>query len=73
MYLWNLLGLISGWSFREKPRTLKVTLVSQSGLDDLTELSQTMKTLGHFSSYTFFLFCMHVCICTTCKACNHGV
>lgn len=73
MCLWNLLGLISGWSFRAKPRTLKVTLVSQSGLDDLTELSQTMKTLGHFSSYTLILFCMHVCICTACKACNHGV
>lgn len=60
MCLWSLLGLISGWGFRAKPRTLKVTLVSQSGLDDLTELTQTMKTLGHFSSYTLILFCMYV-------------
>lgn len=70
MCLWSLLGLISGWGFRAKPRTLKVTLVSQSGLDDLTELNN--EDTGPF----FFLyidFILYVCICTTCMACNHGV
>lgn len=71
MCLWSLLGLISGWSFRAKPRNLKVTLVSQSGLDDLIELNNE-DTGPFFFLYIDFIFyaCMYMYYV---HGCNHGV